>query len=96
MDAAHGKKLQVKECGFCKDFRQMKILSRERDMEWRKNENRSFDLKDEYKVCLMQRTVRLWRHGTPRKTHAGDYVSKGYKLRFCPECGRRIQGRGKR
>ena len=91
MDAAHGEKLQVKTCHFCEEFRIMKELEREKREKWEKNEARAFDL-----TCLLERTVRIWNEGEPKKTHAGDHLSKGFKLRFCPECGRRIQGKGRR
>ena len=41
--------------------------------------------------------ARFRKDGTlPKRQHGGAITSKGFRLHFCPECGRRIQGRGKR
>ena len=95
MDAAHGEKLQVR-CRFCETYGTIRKLNR--DTEKAHAETGSdFEIDHQYKARLLVRTVRIWKDGrTPRKNHAGDYTTDAFRLRFCPECGRRIQGKGRR
>ena len=83
-------------CRFCKDYKVLRELDRNVERECRAKDM-LFIIDHEYKANLLIRTLRIWKDGrTPRKNHVSDYTTQGYKLRFCPECGKRIQGRGKR
>lgn len=94
METRHGSGEQ--RCRFCEDFRFMREIDRETEEKVNKA-GQLYTIDHEYKVRLLVRTLRIWKDDrTPRKNHAGDYTTEGYKLRFCPECGKRIQGRGKR
>ena len=83
-------------CKFCEEYKFWRAADRMNEKEHNRGEH-PFDLDHEYKACLLVRTVRIWKDGTlPKRQHGGAITSKGFRLHFCPECGRRIQGRGKR
>lgn len=83
-------------CKFCEEYKFWRSSDRMAEKE-ANGEDLPFVIDHEYKACLLRKTVRIWNDGTrPKRNNGGEITSKGFRLRFCPECGRRIQGRGKR
>lgn len=67
----------MKSCKFCVELESKKTLH---------NDTRNYDerIMHKYEVALVIRSFR-------GATHAGRSTYFGYKLNFCPECGRNIR-----
>ena len=77
------------ECVFCERFKDQKEI----ENFWLKKDDEPS--KYEYTVALV---IRSWQPSIKSKRNASritDYRNQGigYKLNFCPECGRKLRGR---
>ena len=83
-----------KKCCFCESYELWRNIHEFDNTLGPKDEK----TKHEYSVALV---IRSWKPKYRTKRHAGrvvDYRNQGigYKLNFCPECGKRLVGNGKR
>ena len=77
------------DCVFCERFKDQKEI----ENFWLKKDDEPS--KYEYTVALV---IRSWQPSIKSKRNASritDYRNQGigYKLNFCPECGRKLRGR---
>jgi len=81
-------------CKFCESYESWRRIHDFDNLKLPKEERS----KHEYTVALV---IRSWIPKVRTKRHAGrtvDYRNQGigYNLNFCPECGKRLVGNGKR
>lgn len=80
------------ECKFCESYQSWKNIHKDSNRRYPKDEK----MRHEYSVALL---IHSWDPKYSSKRHAGrttDYRNKGmgYKLNYCPECGRKLKVRG--
>lgn len=71
-------------CKFCEDYEFKKVLNKELNQQEKDPERR---MKTEFTAALVEK---CWTKRTP-KGGAGKYTRGGYKLNYCPECGKELK-----
>ena len=66
---------QEEKCTFCEDLKLIDEMS---------ESSRAQGIRKEYSIALVDRSYR-------GKTMCGQLSHYGYKLKYCPECGRQIK-----
>lgn len=77
-----------KPCSFCEALRMQKTICR---LQNSRPENDNEPMLEEYSVALV---IRSWLKGRPKRTagRTTDYRYRGcgYRLNYCPTCGKKI------
>lgn len=74
-------------CEFCRVFAMQKKFDRIAKKQFP-------DISHRYSVAMVQRTFVKGRRGSQGRTTDYRYQGIGYKLNYCPECGRKMGVKG--